>query len=198
MSLKDKIDNNLTLFVLGFLVTGFVAGFGSCKVLSDMGATKQPTTVTSSPPTPWVEIARKAKWVPMNECPAYPVSINITSPGGGSHIGVSTLGDVYTDLVVQTSRPLPPTADVALVVNEENAPNVYVSFPPFRANNQRTLFRVSYFRLSNRPGKGATLNFWALVVDDRSKFGSIYSSIDQVKASASDVTLSPKISLTVD
>ena len=38
MSLKEKIENNLTLSVLGLLFAGFVAGLGAYKALPTIGA----------------------------------------------------------------------------------------------------------------------------------------------------------------
>ena len=79
MTWKDKVENNITLFVLGLLATGFASGFGAYKLLLDGGWELQ---------TPWQLEAKKANWRPANECPAYPVSVSITSPGNGSIIKV--------------------------------------------------------------------------------------------------------------
>ncbi len=37
MTWKDKVENNITLFVLGLLATGFASGFGAYKLLLDGG-----------------------------------------------------------------------------------------------------------------------------------------------------------------
>ena len=51
MPLKDKIENNLTLFVLGLLVTGFSAGLGAYKVLVEIAGAGS-TGSSANPPVP--------------------------------------------------------------------------------------------------------------------------------------------------
>jgi hypothetical protein len=119
MSWKEKVENNFTIFVLGLLVTGFAAGIGAYKLLVEM--TAQPPSQSAAPSgLRWAEEAKKQDWVPKKECPAYPVSINITSPGSGSivektdHVYYNSIG---ADLVVQASRPIPTPAQVSIVAN---------------------------------------------------------------------------------
>jgi hypothetical protein len=201
MTLKERIENNIVLSVLGLLAVGFGTGFGAQKMISEGSTPSSTNAPVCAAQVPWADTARKSDWVPKNECPAYPVSINVTSPGDGSTIKISSPpSDPYasTDLVIQSSRPLPSSTSVGLIFNQEKLPNFYVVFPYLKIDESRKVFRIEqYVKLPFRPELNSALGIWAIIVDDKGKFGSVYSSLDQVKASGSDVTISPKISLNV-
>jgi hypothetical protein len=59
------------------------------------------------------------------------------------------------------------------------------------------IFRQGFFRLPFSATPGTSINLWAIVVDERKKFGTLYSSIEQITTSGTEVTLSPKISVAV-
>src|ERR1700722_1967973 len=126
MSLKENIENNPILWVLSLLLAGFLAGISAYKFLADMVTNKSEQTPSACSQTDWEATARKADWIPKLQCPAYPVSIKLTSPGSGSIISVSRYAIADMDLIVQASRPLPSNEDVGFVVNQDNKANYYV------------------------------------------------------------------------
>lgn len=185
MTLKERIENNLTLYILGIAATAFGAGIGGYKILAELPSSSQ--TLMAD----WKAVARAEKWIPQSECPAYPMSLNITSPGADAVVELSEK-IAYLDLVVQTSRPLAASSTVGLVVRQEGQPNYYVTFPVFAARSNTTVFRdETYTRLPFSPDAGSRLSFWAFVTDDRAKFGSVYTSLDQLKSSAPEIAVSP-------
>jgi hypothetical protein len=197
VNIKELIENNTTLSILGLLLAGFVAGIATYGFMAGFGANKSRTNPASCSTQDWQPLARKSDWLPKLECPAYPVSIRINSPGTGSVLQ-KDYEKIYTDLVIQTSRPLPETNSVGLVINEVGQPNFYVVFPNLVANETRTIFRDSYsVSLPFDPDDGASVSLWAIVVQDRTQFGSNYSSLDQIKSSGSDVTISQATNIKV-
>lgn len=86
MTLKDRIENNAVLYTLGLLFAGFVGGVATYKSVLEIAGSKTPNTSSIA----WNPIARAADWVPKSECPAFPVSLSLASPGAGSALGVST------------------------------------------------------------------------------------------------------------
>ena len=60
MTLKEQIENNLTLVIGGFVVAAFAAGFGACKAIEPAAAPPQVASTEST----WSPLARQANWVP--------------------------------------------------------------------------------------------------------------------------------------
>jgi len=194
MGIKDNFENHPVVFGLSLIVAGFIAGFGTCKVMSDMAGPTDLRGALSSETT-WQDKARKADWVPRSECAAYPVSISLLSPGNGSVIDLSD-STLYADVVLQASRPVPETTVLGLVVNESEKANYYVLFPHLSADSEKKVFRRdTLLSLPFKPSPTSELNVWALLVDDQKKFGSVYSSIEQIKSNSIDVVLSPQVTL---
>lgn len=197
MSLKERIENHLGLAIGGFLVAGFIAGFSAYGTIESIAGKPSGQVATVD----WQESARKNGWVAREECPSFPISLKISSPGDQSLVEVvSSFSDssrIRTDLVIRSLRPVADDMDVGVVFNEEGSGNFYVSFPTFQVNDNRSTFRANEdqfwtpFLLS---GKGS-LNLWALVVDDETSIGKVFSSLEQVEASNDTVVLSPKISV---
>lgn len=190
MTWKDKVENNITLFVLGLLATGFGSGFTASKLLPGGDLQSQ---------TPWQLEAKKANWTPASDCPAYPVSISIASPGNGSVVKVYAGDAIEEELVVHTSRPLPRSSVVGIISNVEGNMNYYLSFPSFEITANNTVFRkYEIVNFHKEVASAENVNLWAAIVDDESKYGSIYSSLEQITSSSKDVTLSQKITLRVE
>lgn len=190
MTLKEKIENNLTLYTLGLLLAGFLAGVGLYKSALEIAG---PKTADTSP-TSWNPIARAADWLPKAECPAYPVSLNLSSPGNGSSVGVSGT-TIYSDIVIQASRPIPDANALGLIVNHEGDNNYYVvrGFG-LKADPIKKVFKSERFIfLPYKPKADGKLNIWAFTVDDGNKLGTVYGSLDQVKDGASEMTISQKV-----
>jgi|SRR5580700_1492440 hypothetical protein len=201
MQIKERLENNLVWFALTLSVSSFCVGIGAYKFVAEMTASKPESTAAACPQaeTDWAVLARKAEWLPRADCPAYPVSISISSPGNGSVVSFDTYYPytAYTDFVIKTSRPLPRNNSVGLIVNQPTQLNYYVLFPSFTVNDTRTVFRLRSLNLPFSPESDRLLNYWALIVADETQFGSIYSSLEQVRSSSTEVTLSEKTSVTV-
>jgi hypothetical protein len=195
MSWKEKVENNFTIFVLGLLVTGFAAGIGAYQFVAEV--TSQSHNLSEGPGVlDWTEEARKGDWIPKNECPAYPVS----SLGSGSIVDTSYTNSPYItgDLVIETSRPIPVSSHVGIVSNKSDDSNYYVSFLNFIIDQKRMIFPYNtMFKLPVYTQPGIGINLWAIVVDNRNKFGSTYASLEQITAGRTEVTLSPKVSIAV-
>jgi hypothetical protein len=107
MTLKERVENNVVVFLLGSLVTGFVAGFGAHQVIMGMAGLAETNA------TDWKEAAKDAGWIPREECPAFPINLRIASPGDVAVVPYSSAGTpaLRTDLVIHSSRPIPlPTS----------------------------------------------------------------------------------------
>lgn len=196
MTIKQKIEDNLTLVVMGFVATGFIAGFGSYKVIQEIAGPNKPISGDA-----WIPAAREANWIPKIECPAYPVHVNINSPGSGATPQVSkTTGTLPISLVVQTSRPLPRSSSVGIIMKEEGDQNHFLLFPfSDGTSSSRQVFRtdgISLFKV-HLPRTNSSVDLWAVVVDDKSRFGIVYSSLDQIIGSG-DVTVSSKTRLMIN
>jgi hypothetical protein len=195
MSLREKIEDHLGLVVGGFVVAGFVAGFGAYGAVQAISSDR-PSNVGSN----WEEMARQEGWVPKGECPAFPISLTISSPGDQAIVDVSPREEysrLNADLVIRSSYPIAESMDLGVVFNEEGSGNFYVQFPPLQAGETRKVFRslsddfVAPFKLS---GSGQ-LNLWSMAVGDQSSVGSIYASLEQIRQSDETVVLSPKVSI---
>jgi hypothetical protein len=125
--------------------------------------------------------------------------VSIVAPGSGSTIEVSGSSTplAYMDIVVHASRPIPKNSSVGLIFNQDKSSDFFLRFPVFTTDESRTVFREANYFLPFRPDPNSTLNMWAVVVDNRMKFGSQYSNLDQIRASDADVVMSPKNSVIV-
>lgn len=195
MSLREKIEDHLGLIIGGFVVAGFVAGFGAYGAIQSISADPGSGKVGN-----WEEIARQEGWVPKGECPAFPISLTISSPGDQAIVDVEPgqgFSELDADLVIRSSYPVAESMDMGIVFNEEGSGNFYVAFPLLDPGENRKVFRASSdrywapFKLSG----SRQLNLWALAVEDQSSVGSIYASLEQIRQSDETVVLSPKVSI---
>jgi hypothetical protein len=199
MTLKERIENNLTLYTLGLLLTGFLAGLGTFKFLLE--ATGQATSVgMQCTGESWKPPARQAAWIPTSECPAYPLELKLSSPGSNTVVAMQAGRDRWFDtpLVVGASRPLPEKINIGIVFKPLDSPNYYVLFPGFteagsRANFRRDLFVELPFALK----KGMSIELRATVIDNRDKLGTVYSDLEQIRAADPSVFLSPPVQVRI-
>lgn len=190
MNLKEKIENNLTLYTLGLLCTGFIAGIGVYRGVIEIAGPKAVDMSQSA----WDSAARAAGWIPKTECPAFPIALTLTSPGAGSVVGARN-DAIYSDVVIQASRPLPSSNAVGLVLNQEGDPNHYVltSFG-LRPDDSRRVFRSEkYIFLPFKVKPEGKLNMWAFVADDSAKLGTVYGSLGQIQKGSPEITISEKV-----
>jgi hypothetical protein len=191
LTLKQRLENNIVLVVLTTAVAAFGAGFGSHAAITGS------TGGTASTNTDWEVMAREKTWIPKAECPAFPISLRVLSPGDGAT--VERVGHwAQMDLVVSSSRPVPEKDAVGVVYNTDGETNYYVKFPGFQANENRTAFRTSHQGLDIlSEDAGKRLNVWALAVEDQNLLGSVYGSLEQIKAISSSVFISDKVTVNV-
>lgn len=193
MTLKEKIENNLTLYTLGLLFTGFIAGVGVYRGVIEIAGPKTADVSQQA----WDSAARSAGWIPKTECPAFPLSIALTSPGAGSIVGARD-ETINSDVVVQTTRPLAPNNVVGLILNQEGDPNHYISRYVLEPDDSRRVFRSEkYIFLPFKVKAEGKLNMWAFVADDRGKLGTVYGSLVQVQKGSPEITLSEKVVITL-
>lgn len=202
MPFKEKIENNLVLFTLGLLATGFIAGFGAYKALVEVmgpGSSKFADSLTQADSLrqeDWSDLARKEDWIPQSECPAYPISLRVTSPGAGATVPfdshTESLNSVF---IVQSSRPLSASTDVGFILNEDGAPDYHVIFPQLLDNYaNRTVFREDRLSIPFRPKPGGVAHMWGIAVENQTSVGAVYTNLEQIKQSAAGVFVSDKIS----
>ena len=199
MTLKERIENNLTLYTLGLLLTGFLAGIGTFKFLQD--ATGQ-TTVAIAQCTGenWKPPARQASWAPTSECPAYPLELKLNSPGHNAVVAMRQSQDRWFDtpLVVGSSRPLPEKTNIGVVFKPTDSPNFYVLFPGFTEAGSRAIFRRDLFvEVPFALKKGMSIELRAAIIDNREKLGSVFTDLEQIRAADPSVFLSQPIQVRI-
>jgi hypothetical protein len=193
-TLKERLENNIVLVVIGFLLAGFSAGYGVHSALSGSALFGG----SSAQGVDWRSLASENGWMDKNSCPALPVNLRLLSPGDNATIRLSRGGYLESDLVISSSQPLPAADSVGVVVKAEVDPNFYVSFPYFDENEHRTVFRHgTLIEIPNKIEKPTHVDIWAFVDDDKRNLGNIYGSLDQIKAVSNTIFLSDKIGITV-
>lgn len=146
MNLRDRIDNNLTIYTLTIAVASFGTGVAADRWAKEIFGPPSPSTECKT--EVWQELARKAEWTPLSQCPAFPLKIQITSPGTGSTFQIDSYQPkrLNVPFVVSTSRPLPEVGDLGFVVKAKNTSNYFVVFPLMsrteNTNSYRTLYGV--------------------------------------------------------
>jgi hypothetical protein len=128
----------------------------------------------------WQAGARRADWIPKGECPAYPVTVKIVSPGEGASLRVKE-DTIYSRFVIETSRPIADADAIYLIVQRLGDPNIYILKRIY--GNSSGLVKLP-FKIA-QPGK---VSFWAIVVprspgaatDERE--GEIYTDVAQIRA----------------
>lgn len=198
MTLKERIENNLTLYTLSLLLAGFLAGLCTYKFILDAMGSKT-SIVGECTGESWKPPARQAAWLPPNECPAYPLEIKITSPGNNAVVSMRS-NDTWFDtpIIVTGTRPLPDKSNIGVVFKPANSPNYYVLFPGFKEAGSRSTFRRDLFvdlPFSLKPA--VTIELRALIVDNKAKLGSVFSTLDQIRTSDPSVFISGPVHVQV-
>jgi hypothetical protein len=190
-SLKERIENNAAILFCGAAIAGSGAGYGTHSAIAGS------PLFGAAPPVDWQATAKEKGWIERNTCPGLPIVLRILSPGDNATVEYST-GDLSTDLIISSTQPLPGNESVGFVMNAEGDTNFYVDFPYFEANEQRTSFRDSRFvKIRKKIEKPTHVDIWAVLIDDKRKLGSVYGSLDQIKAVSDTVFLSNKIGINI-
>lgn len=192
-TLRERLEDNVVYVFGAALVTGFVAGFGAREILPDSGA----------PASQWEDKARSADWLPKADCPAFPIVLDVKGPGDGSEVPAELSGRSWwlkTDVAIVASHPISEGTTVGLIFNKAGTTNYYIDKGyGLRSNDKRDSFYSGEVgidlpeALTLEPN--AALNIWAVATDNESQLGSIYSSLDQIKATSSTIVLSGKVTV---
>ena len=185
MEFKRTFENHVVGFGLTMIAIGFGSGAVAVKFLIDA----QPGSKMAITGEGWEASARKANWSPRADCPAYPVSVSLTSPGSGVRLKMRR-DTFYSDLVIQSTRAVPEASSIGLILNAAGDTNYYVIFPYLEANPSRTAFKRQLLELPFFPKDLSDIRVWTVLVADKSGFGAVYSSLDQVKAVSNDTFIS--------
>jgi hypothetical protein len=103
-----------------------------------------------------------------------------------------------TPIIVTGTRPLPEKSNIGVVFKPADSPNYYVLFPGFTEAGSRSTFRREFFvdlPFSLKPAMAIELR--ALVIDDKAKLGSVFSTLDQIRTSDPSVFISGPVQLQV-
>jgi hypothetical protein len=192
---KERLENNPVIYFLGVAITSYGLGFGSYATLEKIWGQSPEQACTQQQ---WSAAARNADWLPRSLCPAYPVSVALLSPGNGTIVSVFYYGSykANVELVIKASRPIPEASAVGLVAHVEGDQNYYLIFPDLSRDETRTIFRETQLEVPLYPANDSQLQLWAVLVDNKGSFGSTYGSLEQIKSSSAEVTLSPMTTLT--
>jgi hypothetical protein len=105
---------------------------------------------------------------------------------------------LQADVIVESSRPLPAIDQVGIVFNEEGADNYYVVFPNAVAENNRSRFRASPpIEFPIKLAESKVVNIWGVTVEGKGTLGSVYGSLDLIKAASPSVSLTDRRQVTV-
>src|ERR1019366_9027579 len=192
-TLKERLENHIVIVFLTAIATGFVAGFSA-----HVAITPSSPGTTSSPSVDWQATAKEKGWVDRSLCPAMPVMLRLLSPGTNAILEHSG-GYLRADVVIDASQPLPKDEAIGYIFNPEGDTNFYVEFPYLTQNEQRTVFRTTgeFASFPTKIEKPTRVYIWAVAIDDKSKLGSFYGSLDQIKAVSNTIFISEKVAITV-
>ena len=149
----------------------------------------------------WEAKARENGWIVKDQCPAYPVKLQITSPGHNSNVELDNYRYRVLDtaFVVTASKSIPLENYLGLIFHKDGDPNYYVKFPNFEVKENRRIFRHRYESM-NIPFDvvgGEKLSIWALLVSDKQSLGEHYSTIDQIELYTGDAIISDPIIINI-
>ena len=173
----------------------FATMFGLGYKVGDFFASPDNNPVNDQPVEKWQETARKNDWIPISECPAFPVTVRITSPGSGAILEQSR-NNIHSRFVVETSRQIKDEHTIYLLVRRADESNHYIADRLYggAALGVELPFEVS---------EPTEVTFWALVVNTEipsyydGKVGEIYTDIEQVKSIKQFLALSDPVRVTL-
>lgn len=195
MTLKERIENNLTLYTLSMLLAGFLGGLATYKFMADVVGTKNLSSAECTADQ-WKPAARKAQWIPDAECPAYALDVKVTSPGNGSVVSIrSSFADWFqTPVIVSSTRPLTAQSSIGVVLKPSDSPNYFVVFPEFSRAGSDNIFRTEEIgRLPFTLKPDMKIELRALVIDSKDRIGAQFSSVEQIRSADTSVFLSEPI-----
>jgi hypothetical protein len=199
MTLKDRIENNLTIAALSLAITSFAAGVATDRWAKDvLGSAAQALECKAEA---WQELAKKAEWAPLAQCPAFPLKFNISSPGNGVTLAFDTSWEktLRIPFVVSVSRPLPDVGDIGFVVKPKDSSNFFTVFPLISRVHDSNTYRAGYgIDLPVNVVSGNEYEIRAVFIDKKMKFGDRFTGIAQVQNTDPSVVLSDPIIVRTD
>lgn len=199
MTLKEKIENNLTIWALSLAATAFAAGVATDRWAKDIIA--DPTKTTECSTEKWQELAKKNDWMQASQCPAFPLRVQLSSPGSGTTLTFDEHSPKKLEIpfVVTLSRPLDKKGDIGFVVKPKNSQNYFVTFPPVSRISETNSYRtISGIWLPIPIQKGTEYEVRGLLIDKEEKMGDRFTDLSQIMAADQSVMMTDPISLVIE
>jgi hypothetical protein len=198
MNLRDHIENNIAIYSAIVLSTGFAIGFATDRWAKEvLGAS---TNVAECKPEVWEPIARKAEWMPLAQCPAFPLKLQITSPGNGTSFPINAHypETLRIPVVVSASRPLPEVGSLGFVVKAKNSLNYFVAFPLVGRTRDTNTYRTNEIELPVHLSAGTEYEVRAVFVQRAEMLGDRFTSVEQILAADPSVVLTDPVFATAE
>jgi hypothetical protein len=188
-----------TLKTLGWIVSGFVAGFAVSQFLSKESIFAGSSVVQQCTTDQWQQLAKTSDWTPKNECPAYPLRLSITSPGNQTFITPSKgyPNEIMEKVIVNLSRPLPTGTRLYLAAQDTDSSNLYVSDESLYSNSNGIATTIGSSKFGFDISKTKSIQLWAFATNDDDRIGDLYKDIQQLQDGTPNVYVSEPIQLNV-
>jgi hypothetical protein len=199
MTLKERIENNLTLWALSLAATAFAAGVTVDRWAKDVIG--PPDQVSACKSENWQVFARKDDWIPTSQCPTLPLKVQVSSPGTGTTLALNETwpSTLKIPFVITLSRPLGDNGDIGFVVKPKNSQNFFVVFPLIARTWETNSYRAQYgIELPTPIQKGIEYEVRGLLVDKKNKMGDRFTDISQILAADQSIMLTEPISVVVE
>ena len=189
----------MTLWALSLAATAFAAGAATDRWAKDIFGS--PAQADECKAGNWQAIARKENWVPTSQCPAFPLKIQVSSPGTGTTLAVNETWPktLRIPFVVSLSRPLGGDGDIGFVVKPKNSQNYFVVFPLISRTRETNSYRADFgIDLPTPIEKGMEYEVRGLVIDKKEKLGDRFTDTLQIQATDQSVMLTEPISVIIE
>ncbi len=135
----------------------------------------------------WQTSARRSEWLPKNECPAYPIKMEIFAPGNGTVLDNIYLSaretTIFHEILVRLNRPLTGNSDVGFVYNLEGSNVFYIDLPYMeKMKSETVLAKKNLFKIPQKIKSNSNLKIWSILAEKGNLLESRFSSIEQISA----------------
>jgi len=203
MTLKDKIENHLGLVVSSVFGAGLLLGFGAGMKVEQWfkEAVAPASSIIQCKAEIWKPLAQKADWLPMSQCPAYPLKMQISSPGNGTTVSIGSINKktISTPFILSISRPLIGDSALGFVVKPSSSPNYYVIFPFFEQTKETNSYRTRFgLELPINIQNDSKYEIRGLLIDKKDKLGDRFLDISQITDVDPSVVLTDAITVGIE
>ena len=147
----------------------------------------------------WKTTATKAGWIKADKCPAFPISIELTSPGINTTIpfedspytGGGT--ELETKFIVTATRPIPDQGSIGIIFSPDNKSDFYVVFPLWTEGNDNKIFSHSSLRLPIKLKGSEKAEIYAFFTSNKHLYGEVYATFEQVVNQDPEVVVTNKV-----